>query len=46
MAADRKDGVLIVPVGPRDLDELVQSRDRNATLKQLYGRAVLPGAGD
>jgi CheY-like chemotaxis protein len=44
-ATFRKDDVLVVPVGPNDLDELVLSKDRNEVLKKLHARAVMSGNG-
>ena len=41
----RKEDVLIVTMGPGDLDELVTSSDRNEVLKKFHARAVMSGNG-
>ncbi|MFP2928170.1 response regulator [Pyxidicoccus sp. 3LG] len=44
-ATFRKDDLLVVPIGPAELDELVNAADRNAVLKKLHGNAVMAGNG-
>lgn len=36
------DGIVVVPIGPEDLARLVEASDRNAELRRLHERAVLP----
>jgi DNA-binding response OmpR family regulator len=42
-ATFRKDDHLVVPVGPEQLEALVNSKDRNETFKQLHEAAVMSG---
>lgn len=43
LAAAREGDVLIVPVDAAALEELVLAKDRNAKLKDLHSRALVPG---
>jgi len=44
-ATFRKDDSLVIPVGPSDLEELVNASDRNEVLKKLHARAAMAGNG-
>lgn len=49
LQAERKGDVLIVPIGREQLEELVNAKDskeRNAKLKELHGRAVVDASKD
>lgn len=37
------DGIVVVPIGPEDLARLVKADDRNAELRRLHERVILPG---
>lgn len=36
------DGIVVVPIGPEDLARLVEASDRNAELRKLHERSILP----
>jgi CheY-like chemotaxis protein len=44
-ATFRKGDILIVPLGPQDIEELVNSTDRNEALKKVHARTVMAGNG-
>lgn len=44
-ATFRKDPLLIVPMSREDIDQLVNTEDRNAHLKHLHQRAAMAGNG-
>lgn len=42
---DGKGQILIICIGPADLEELVTSKDRNQTLKKFHDRAIISANG-
>ncbi len=44
-ATGRRDEYFVVPIGPEGLEKLVESRDRNAILKELHDQAVVAANG-
>lgn len=44
--AERKGSVLVVCIAPQDLQQLVASSDRNETLKQIHGKAIVEANGE
>lgn len=42
---NRKEKVLIIPLGREDIEQLVQSGDRLSLLSKFYSRSIMAGAG-
>lgn len=46
LAANRKDAILVVPIGPDELEALVEAPDRSALLRDLHQRTVTAALPD